>query len=86
MSRIFALKCTTKAEVYKVSTITGGIYLPPIEQINSDFIREILSGDKLVSYDNYFIVHILKSSQDYRSTSYLGIEDSRCLSFAKKHW
>ena len=78
-----ALKCTTKAEVYKVLTITGGVCLPPIEQINSDFVRDILTGDKLVSYDNHFIVHILKPSQDYRSASYRGIEDSRCFEFCK---
>ena len=81
--REIALKCTTKAEVYKVLTIIGGIYLPPIEQINSDFIRDILSGDKLVSYGNHFIVHILKPSQDYRSASYRGIEDSRCFELCK---
>ena len=44
-----ALKCTTKSEVYKVLTITGGIYLPPVDQINWDFIRDLLLGDKLVS-------------------------------------
>ena len=48
--REMALKCTTKSEVYKVLTTTGEIYLPPVDQINWDFIRDLLSGDKLVSF------------------------------------
>ena len=46
--REMALKCTTKSEVYKVLTITGGIYLPPADQINWDFIRDLLFDDKLL--------------------------------------
>ena len=44
-----ALKWTTKGEIYKVLTTTGEIYLPPIDQINWDYIRDILWGDKPVS-------------------------------------
>ena len=44
-----ATKWSTKVEVYKVLTITGNVYLPPEEQTNCDFIRDILLGDKLVS-------------------------------------
>ena len=46
--REMALTCTTKSEVYKVLTLTGNVYLPPIQQVNSDFIRDILWGEKLV--------------------------------------
>ena len=48
--RQMALKWTTKAEVYKVLTTSGGVYLPPIDQVNCDFIRDIISGDKLVRH------------------------------------
>ena len=58
--REMALKCTTKAEVYKVLTITGGVYLPPMDQTNCDYIRDILSGDKLVSTSSYPAVHSIK--------------------------
>ena len=46
--REMALKWSTKSEVYKVMTITGNVYFPPVDQINSDFIRDILWGDKHV--------------------------------------
>ena len=53
--REMALKSTKKAEIYKVLTTTGEINLiPPVDQINSDFIRDILSGDKLVGFLSYF--------------------------------
>ena len=32
--REMILKCTTKGEMYKVLTTTGGVYLPPVEQTN----------------------------------------------------
>ena len=46
--REIALKCTTKGEVYKVLTTTGGVYLPSVQHTNWDFISDIISGDKLV--------------------------------------
>ena len=46
--REMALKWTTKAEVYKVLTVTCGLYLPPIDQTNCDYVSDILCGDKLV--------------------------------------
>ena len=57
--REMALKCTTKDEVYNVLSTTGGIYLPPVEQVNWDFIRDILCGNKLVSNYSNFEVHRL---------------------------
>ena len=60
--REIALKCTTKGEVYKVLSTTGGVFLPPVEQVNWDFIRDILCGDKLVSCYSNFEVHRLQSS------------------------
>ena len=58
--REMALKCTTKEEVYKVLTTTGGVYLPPVEQTNWDFIRDILWGDKLVSDWSNVEVHSMR--------------------------
>ena len=75
--RELARKSTTKAEVYKVLTTTGGIYLPPVDQINSDFIRDILAGDKLVSHSSYCSVHRVKQSQNYWSSTYRRIENPR---------
>ena len=48
--REIALKWSTKDEVYKVLTITGNVYLPPVQQVNSNFIRDVLWGDKLVRW------------------------------------
>ena len=48
-ARELALKWSTKEEVYKVLTISGNVYLPPVQQINCDFIRDLLWGDKNVS-------------------------------------
>ena len=47
--RVMALNCTGGSEVYKVLTLTGNVYLPPMQQINSDFIRNIMWGEKLVT-------------------------------------
>ena len=47
--REMELKCTSKSEVYKVLTLTGNVYLPPMQQINSDFIRDIMWGEKCVT-------------------------------------
>ena len=55
--REMALKWTTKAEVDKKLTITGGVYLAPMDQTNCDYVREILNGDKLVSTSSYSTVH-----------------------------
>ena len=33
-AREMALKCSTKGEVYKVLSVTGAMYLPPVEQVN----------------------------------------------------
>ena len=43
-----ALKWSTKEEVYKVLTISGKVYLPPVQQVNWDFIHDLLWGDKKV--------------------------------------
>ena len=60
--RDMALKWSTKGEVYKVLTIPGTMYLPPVEQVNSDFIRDLLRGDKLVRYILIYAVCSLKQS------------------------
>ena len=58
--REMALKCSTKVYVYKVLVISGGIYLSSVDQINGEFIRNILSGEKLVSYPFRLGVHKMK--------------------------
>ena len=58
--REMSLKCTTKNKVYKVLTTIGEVYLPPIDKINWNFIRDILSGDKLVSFFFNFEVYRMK--------------------------
>ena len=62
--REIALKWSTKAEVYKVLTITGNVYLPPVYQINSNFIRNVLWGEKLVRWLSHSVVYCCKSSKD----------------------
>ena len=47
--RELGLKRSSKEKVYKVLTITGKVYLPPVQQINCDFISDLLSGDKKVT-------------------------------------
>ena len=46
----FGIVCHSKKEVYDILTINGGYFLPPIEQADSDYIADILSGEKLVSF------------------------------------
>ena len=67
--REMALKCTSKAEVCRVLTTTAGVYLPPLDQINWDFARDILSGEKRVGFCFYFQVYRLKQGQDNWSSS-----------------
>ena len=45
----FGAAARSKRETYDMLTIKGGYYLPPIDQANSDYISDILSGDKKVS-------------------------------------
>ena len=68
--REMALKCTTKAEIYKVLVNCGRVYLSPVDQINDDFISDILSGDKLVSPLLNLQVCRLKQCQDRWSSTY----------------
>ena len=74
--REMSLKCTSKREVYKVLSITGNVYLPPESQINSDFIRDILSGDKLVCHLCYSVVFNRRPSQDYKCSSHRRTQNS----------
>ena len=60
-ARDMALKCSTKGQVYKVLSVTEAMHLPPVEQVNWDFIRDLLRGDKLVSIRINSTVCYLKS-------------------------
>ena len=54
--REIALKWTIKDEVNMVLTITGKFYLPPIQQVNWDFISDLLRGDikNVHPFSDYF--------------------------------
>ena len=83
--REMALKCTTKADVYKVLINCGRVYLPPVDQINGDFISNILSGDKLVKFS--FIFKYVDCNK-VKIVEVLHIEGLRIpdlLKFAEKH-
>ena len=45
-----AIKARSKKEVYYVLTTEGGIYLPPIIDANSSYLKEIARGTKLFLY------------------------------------
>ena len=84
--REMALKWTTKAEVYKVLTTTGGIYLPPVDQINWDSIRDILSEEKLVS------LYLTREYVEWSKIKIIelphieGLRIPDQLEFGSKHW
>ena len=54
------LKCSSKGEVYKVLTIIGAMFLPPVAQVYSGFIRDLFWGDKLVRLVLMCVVRSLK--------------------------
>ena len=43
-----AVKANIKVEVYRVLTTEGGVYLPPIKEWNYQYVRDIITGNKLV--------------------------------------
>ena len=75
--RQMALKWTTKAEVYKVLTTSGGVYLLPIDQVNWDFIRDIIFNLK---------VYRVKQYKNHWSSLIEGLRIPDLLEFAEKHW
>ena len=40
------IKAKSKKEVYTVLTVEGGLYLPPLSDVNHKFLKSILLGDK----------------------------------------
>ena len=46
-----AIKARSKREVYYVLTSEGGIYLPPIMDANSSYLKDIVRGSKLFLYN-----------------------------------
>ena len=48
--RQMALKWTKKSWGIQGPHNFRSVYLPPIDQVNWDFIRDIISGDKLVRH------------------------------------
>ena len=82
--REMALKWTTQTEVYRVLIATAEVYLPSIDQINCYFVRDLLSGDKLVGCKIYSEVYRLKSPQDNWSYTFGRVEDFRSAGVCKK--
>ena len=88
--RELSLKWTSKRKVYQTLAVTGNVYLPPIDQVNWDFISDVLTGDKKVGW----WVHLLIVSQRKRNMSYpcsscWGLENSRNTWICKRslrHW
>ena len=38
----------SKREIYQLMCLKGGYYLPPVEQADSDYIHDIMTGEKKV--------------------------------------
>ena len=52
------VKAKSKLEVYRILTTEGGIYLPPSKEWNYQYIRDIVTGNKLVrKLIIYYLVH-----------------------------
>ena len=45
----------SKNEIYQLLRLKGGYYLPPIEKADRDYIYDIMTGEKKVSF--YLIRH-----------------------------
>ena len=44
-----SIKAKSKIELYRILTTEGDVFLPPSKEWSIDFIRDIISGKKLVS-------------------------------------
>ena len=49
------IKAKSKTEIYKLLTVEGSLYLPPISETSTDFILEIIRGSKKVIVFSLFI-------------------------------
>ena len=45
-----SIHARSKKEIYDLLCIRGGYYLPPIEQTNRDYIYDVMSGAKKVTF------------------------------------
>ena len=43
------IKAESKIELYRILTTDGDVFFPPSKEWSIDFIRDIISGKKLVS-------------------------------------
>jgi hypothetical protein len=62
----FGFRFTSKSEIYKFLTVDAGAYLPPASQITIYFMKDLISGKKLVStilLNNPFESQFIKGSQ-----------------------
>ena len=82
----FGVTCRSKKEVYDILTVRGGYYLPLIEQANSDYISDILSGEKLVSLVAS-LVQVVKCKDviNRRVPQIEGLRVSDMIKFAREH-
>ena len=77
---------TTKAEIYKVLVTSGSIYLTPVDQTNGDFIRDILSRNKLVRHKFIFKYGDWNKVRIIEEPHIEGLHIPELLKFAEKHW
>ena len=43
------IKARSKIEVYRLLTTEGGVYLPPVNEVNYQYLKSIIAGEKLVT-------------------------------------
>ena len=53
-------RAKSKAEIYRLLTVEGGVYLPSAKDTNFLFLREIITGSKKVYWKAYFGVLVHK--------------------------
>ena len=43
------IKARSKIEVYRLLTTEGGVYLPPVKEVNYQYMKSIIAGEKIVT-------------------------------------
>ena len=72
------IKAKSKLEVYRVLTTEGGVYLPPAKEWNYQYIRDIVTGNKLVRHPIIlYLVHKRKRRTMHYSSLFQRIINKR---------
>ena len=58
-------KAKSKGEIYRLLATEGGVYLPPLKDVNYQFLRDIITGSKKVCLLSslYYLVYQRKSNK-----------------------